>query len=1724
MGDLQLGIKITADGKTADLEFNRIRQSLGEVGKSAKSIETNLSSMASVAKSAFAAMGAAFSVKQLIETTDAYTNMNSKLKLATASADEYANAQKSLFTIAQNNKTALVETVSLYSRIAVGMRDMGASQAQVLKVVDSVGKALKVSGASTSEAASVTTQLSQALASGVLRGEEFNSVMENGPRLARAIADGLQVPIGALRQMATEGKLTSEQVIKALESQSSALSQEASSMQTTVGQAWQMLENAATSYIGQADQANGTSAELASTIELMANNFNAMVDPVAKVVTYLAQANVWAWLELADAISTIRLDLAEITGTKTNAVDPQNDPEVQRLMKLGQGQTPIDELAAKSEKAATAVATHFAKTTKTAKKGASDAEAAFKATIDANVKTAEDAARLYDAQAKTSAMRFDNERKQAEETARLEMKAAENQDQKLQIADELRKKQEALIAEETRLKEEQLVKDEAALMARINGVNLEIDAADKYNLKQSERIKLQTELQSLLSQQQALPEEKAQIQLESMAKMAEATKQFNDIRIDGETNVREEALRTLEVLSSNLEYAKEIASGLSDAFGDVGTAIGGMTVALAEYAKQQATISIQAAEDIKKNPTRKLEIEQDAMLKSSRTQIKAYGDMTQAAQGFFQKGTKGYEAMGGAVKVFRAFEMAQSVMSAVKQMEQMGGMLNFFTASLEQMGIISSVNTTKEIAQSAAKAQAKAVEGAANQGTQGDPYSAFARVAAWVALMAGLGIMISGGSGGSQSGVSAEDLKKQQEDAFKRSTATMLGSEEMSTSIRDALDLIANNSSNDLDYTKGMAADLNRLANAMDSAGAAVAKVFKIDTAKLNLGATKTSNAPGFDPISGMIWGGTKTTRELVSQGIKLVSQSLWDIIEGALVKGKTFADVLVTKKSSTLFGLLGSTSQNLETIFGKLDSTIAQALSKSFKSIYSTIGKSAELLGMSGPGLDAQINNLAIKMPRIPLGKDGKKNAENIAAALSAQADRWAEQINPALKEFQRIDEGLYGTLIRVSEGSARAKGILEQLGMTTISYSEIKEKEGDIAAEITRQVIMAQGDLSAGTRQYVNDLTGSAEDIASAYQQISNVTRLMRGAGFGTENIDREMINAAGGLSKFEEALQTFRDNFMTDQQKLTSDSEELTKAFARLGYGLPQSKDQFYAIAMGIDKTTTEGKKLFAQFLSLSGAFSDFTDAAKNLADAQAEAAQAAVDAARKAAEEAEAAARKIKQSYEDAFFTPEEKTAKQLADLKKQFDALGVSMPQSKEEFRKYLDGLNLLVPSQEALYNQLVLLAPAFASASDAAAGYAQKQEEAIRKAKEAEYEAAKKAHEEMLKTLEEASSEALSGLRDAYQNLQKTQDRFIQTSKTLKTYLLELTNLQASPERRYESAAMEFRRVSALAALGNEGAIGQLDTVGKEFLDASREYNASSLQFQADREEVIKAVTEAISFSEQQANTAKEQLIAAEKSYGALLGISTGIGNITDGVISVAQGVNNMITAMNNYQAAIAALAAGKAAAPVAPTPVPVPAPVVQPIPMPKPVPISTAPQVPGGRMGYNPFQDETYQILNEDYSRRMIRFYYQQLLGREPENEGAYTGRLAQLMGGHITADELAYQFRQSAEYKDLLAKGFIPGFAQGGLASEGIAMVGEKGPELVRFSRPGMVYTANQTKEMLAGNNNSEKLDAVTDAVSAGIRVDQAGYQGLMKILTSIDDRLSSVESANKLAGAVA
>jgi tape measure domain-containing protein len=203
---------------------------------------------------------------------DQYSNLGARIRLVTGEGAAFEAGLDGVFNVAKRTSSALEETATLFTRISTAGRELGLSQADALALTESINQAIQLSGGSAQSASAAITQLVQGLQSGVLRGEEFNSVMEQNPRLARALADGLGVPIGELRKLAEQGALTSQVVISALQGQQAALEREFGKLPQTVGRAIQNLSTEWTRYIGQADQAGGASARTAEVINLLADN------------------------------------------------------------------------------------------------------------------------------------------------------------------------------------------------------------------------------------------------------------------------------------------------------------------------------------------------------------------------------------------------------------------------------------------------------------------------------------------------------------------------------------------------------------------------------------------------------------------------------------------------------------------------------------------------------------------------------------------------------------------------------------------------------------------------------------------------------------------------------------------------------------------------------------------------------------------------------------------------------------------------------------------------------------------------------------------------------------------------------------------------------------------------------------------------------------------------------------------------------------------------------------------------------------------------------------------------------------------------------------------------------------------------------------------------------------------------------------------------------------
>lgn len=236
---------------------------MGQIERSTQSASSQIvSSLKSIGVAAVGYLG----TRELIAYAETWTSVQNRLKQVTSSQLELAAATQEVFAVAQRSQSALEPTAELYQRIASTTESLGVNQSEVVRVTESISKAMSASGVSAEAAAGALVQLGQAFASGVLRGQELNSVLEQAPGLARSIADGLGVAVGDLRKLGEAGAITSEKLFRSILSQGRSIDDQFARSQTSIKGAFTVLENSLTKYVGTMDQVTGASTTATSAL------------------------------------------------------------------------------------------------------------------------------------------------------------------------------------------------------------------------------------------------------------------------------------------------------------------------------------------------------------------------------------------------------------------------------------------------------------------------------------------------------------------------------------------------------------------------------------------------------------------------------------------------------------------------------------------------------------------------------------------------------------------------------------------------------------------------------------------------------------------------------------------------------------------------------------------------------------------------------------------------------------------------------------------------------------------------------------------------------------------------------------------------------------------------------------------------------------------------------------------------------------------------------------------------------------------------------------------------------------------------------------------------------------------------------------------------------------------------------------------------------------------
>ncbi|HAT8009594.1 TPA: tape measure protein [Providencia stuartii] len=276
--------------------------------------------------------GASF-IRGLAQTADEYSNLNARIKLVTSSNEQARLTFQSVIRLSNESSQSIASTTELYTRLARAMKD-SASQSELLQVTSTINKAAVVSGATTQEASGAIIQLSQALASGVLRGQEFNSVAEQMPRIMEMLQKSLGKTQGELRKMAEQGLLTSSVVFKALKDGASEIDAEFAQMPLTISRATAQLANGWVEFVGGTNDALGVTKLFASVISGLAGNLSTLATAAVAVSVVIAGRKVAALLSAAQAARAERLEtvlLAEAEMAQSKAAVAAAQAELTRV-------------------------------------------------------------------------------------------------------------------------------------------------------------------------------------------------------------------------------------------------------------------------------------------------------------------------------------------------------------------------------------------------------------------------------------------------------------------------------------------------------------------------------------------------------------------------------------------------------------------------------------------------------------------------------------------------------------------------------------------------------------------------------------------------------------------------------------------------------------------------------------------------------------------------------------------------------------------------------------------------------------------------------------------------------------------------------------------------------------------------------------------------------------------------------------------------------------------------------------------------------------------------------------------------------------------------------------------------------------------------------------------------------------------------------------------------
>ena len=581
--------------------------------------------------------------------------------------------------------------------------------------------------------------------------------------------------------------------------------------------------------------------------------------------------------------------------------------------------------------------------------------------------------------------------------------------------------------------------------------------------------------------------------------------------------------------------AQSFGEALRESLGGAGTALSALTSSLDGFGKRQAEIDEQrrnAALALASGQRTEMQNMQDlARLNEmdAKNRMQGYGDMAGAAAGFFGEQSRGYNALMTVSKVFHAAELAMTMAELVP----------------------------------------KGIAAVLNQGT-GDPYTAFGRMAAMAAVVAGLGVAIGGVSGGSSMSLSESRQKTQ-------GTGTVLGSDAKSDSIARALAQIEQSSQDTLGVNNDMLIALRNIESNIGQFASLLVRTTGVTGAfgaEYNKGAFDSKSigigGAALGGLAGAAGGayvgmGTSYIGAALGGPVGMAIGAALGAIIGKTFVGKALGSVFGGKQTvedtgftfdKTSFASISAgglaamqyadikkdggwfRSDKTDTKTAALGAEGNRQISSVLMSLYDTVFEAGQILGLGADSFNAELSKYEVDIGKISLkGKTDDEIQKELSAVFSTVGDNLAAFGVAGLEQFQQVGEGYLETLARVASNYSGLDAVMASIGTT----------------------FGATGIASLGARE--------------------------------------RLITMNGGIGELADQAKSFGDNFLTEAQRLAPIQKYVTDQLAAMNLAWVDTREEFASVTLGIDKTTEAGAKQFTVMMGLVDVFAQVYPAIKD-----------------------------------------------------------------------------------------------------------------------------------------------------------------------------------------------------------------------------------------------------------------------------------------------------------------------------------------------------------------------------------------------------------------------------------------------------------------------------------------------------------------------------------------------